>query len=421
MPVTGYPEPCVERELLAPPPAHPRGREVREHGRTGPDHTLEGGAVRIVAEHVLREPLAVHRVVIVLGDARIDDDHRVHPFGGHLVDQVLDPGPRLGTEREVAELLHVVDVEVHPRQRQVVLREPVPHGAHRVGRPVAPARLVVPERPTGRRGGSTGERRVRVEDLGQGADRDMQPQGSSLELRHQLVAGRVDRGVTRVVDEAVRGAVVIEGRVHRRGDVQRIPSRQPGAAGFGVPAAVPAPPQVPPGPSAEPMECGPVGKRGPQGPADAVPRGCLVAAAGAPVRIEVGHRPVTVDPDDDPRAAGDPAAVGRGQLGDRGLDRAGHHRVRRLREGPLPADGDLAVAGEPDLDERGREPDHDRTVLDRRTTRLPRHPARGGRPWLQAPVAPVTLRCVADRPQGVRQAPRRPDLPPEISEHTRLL
>jgi hypothetical protein len=228
---------------------------------------------------------------------------------------------------------------MHRRQRQVVLGEPLPHRAHRLRRPVAPARLVVPERPAGLWRGTAGECRVGVEDLGQRADRHVQSQRAGLEVRHQLVAGRVDRGVAGVVDEAVGGAVVVQDRVHRGGDVQGVAAGEPGTARVGVPAAVRGPAQVPRGPPAEPVQGRCVGELGPQRPADPVPGRSLVTAADPAVGVGVRHRPIAGHMDGDPRTAREPAPVDPLELR-RGVSRghiAGHHGVRRLLQRPLPA------------------------------------------------------------------------------------
>ena len=103
-----------------------------------------------VRKYPLSWPSTVEREVVGLGHARVDDGHALDPRGLEVGEQAGQIRERLLVHGEDPVAVHVVDVEVDGRQRQVVRLEP---GQHRpdVGLGlVAPATLVVAERPPGR-------------------------------------------------------------------------------------------------------------------------------------------------------------------------------------------------------------------------------------------------------------------------------
>jgi len=98
-------------------------------------------------------------------DAGIDDRHDLHTLTSQLVGECFRIGKSFLIESEDAITVHVVDVEMHYVERQVALAILVHNFFNHRIRIVAPATLLIAERPERRHRHVAREVRVAAEDL----------------------------------------------------------------------------------------------------------------------------------------------------------------------------------------------------------------------------------------------------------------
>ena len=206
--------PGVEQRavVVAPPGARVGVREVGERAHARPDRVAVLVAVDRLAEQAALAPLGVDRIALVDLHARVDDRDRPEALLGELGDQPGRVGVALGVPGEDAVAVHVLDVEVEAVAGDVALAELARQPEDLLGAGVAPARLVVAERPQRRQRHAPGQLRVAGEHVARrGAGEDV---GDHVAAR-RLVAdalrvglGEVDLDAVRVVEEdAVRPPV----------------------------------------------------------------------------------------------------------------------------------------------------------------------------------------------------------------------
>ena len=151
--------------LVTPPFAHGGIGEVRERAQTRPDGVAVLVAVAREAEIPALAALCVQRVALVHLHARVGDRDDAEALLAQLRDQSRGVREALAVPREDAVAVHVVDVEVEHVARDLALAEAGGDRAQLVRAHVAPARLLVAERPQRRHRGPARQRRVAVEHV----------------------------------------------------------------------------------------------------------------------------------------------------------------------------------------------------------------------------------------------------------------
>ena len=133
--------------LRAPPGAHVGATEVGQRRILRPHLQRVRRAVAVAQEHVARLAVAVERPALVGLHARVDDRDDAEARFAQLAQQAARIREAARVPGEDAVGVHVVDVEVDHVGRDAAAARLARDAAHVARAAIAPARLVMPERP----------------------------------------------------------------------------------------------------------------------------------------------------------------------------------------------------------------------------------------------------------------------------------
>ena len=136
--------------LFAEPAAHLGIQKIRERAHARPNACLKVGAVRLFAEIALFRSLVIDGIADLLFDAGVDDRDQVNALRALVLHIFRKMRKRVCVDGKVLVGVHVVNIEIHAVQRNTYRVITADHVVHRLGVGVAPAALLIAERPLGR-------------------------------------------------------------------------------------------------------------------------------------------------------------------------------------------------------------------------------------------------------------------------------
>jgi hypothetical protein len=157
---------------------------------------------------------------------RIEDHDRAEALLAQIGDEFGRGGKALGAPREGLELVLVVDVQPQRVGRHLLLSEGVGQAAHARLRVVAPAALVVAQRPARRKRRAAGELRVAAHDVARvrtGDHRVVELAAVGAEAQQSTaLAANVEAAAVGVVEEHAMRAALAQHEVERHRGIDRV-------------------------------------------------------------------------------------------------------------------------------------------------------------------------------------------------------